>query len=77
MTDKRSIKERLTDLPKTKAISEDGIINNFQIRDQNDESERARMGTLIELFNTTNILIDVLEMQGLLENEVKSLLTSN
>ena len=77
MTDKRSIKERLTDLPKTKAISEDGINNNFQIRDQNDESERVRMGTFIELFNTTNILIDVLEMQGLLENEVKSLLTSN
>ena len=77
MTDKRSIKERLTDLPKTKAISEDGINNNFQIRDQNDESERVRMGTFIELFNTTNILIDVLEMQGLRENEVKNHLTSN
>ena len=77
VTDKRSIKERLTDLPKTKAINKDGIINSFEIVDLDDESDRPRLGTYVMLFNTTNILIEQLENRELLEAEVKSLLSSN
>ena len=61
VSNKRSIKERLTDLPKTKAIGEKGILHSFRVENLDDTSDRARFGSYISLFKASSIIIDQLE----------------